>query len=152
MRAITKTAAVLAGALMLAGCAAPAATSDPGTTSGDTQVEEPIEIVETVDLEGDWTEVGGDANNYQEATITGDEIEIYWVAEEEETRALYWAGDVIVPEGEQSFTWESTNDTSKTDSALLASTSENKEFEYADGQITYEVSAMGVTKTVTLGR
>lgn len=141
MRAITKTAIAVAGVLLLAGCSAPAGTADPEVAEA-----------ETVDLAGDWTEVDGDANNYQEATVTGDEIEIYWVAENEDTRALYWAGDVVIPDGEQTFTWESTNDTEKTDSAILASTADTKEFVFEGDQITYEVTAIGVTRTVTLGR
>ncbi len=143
MRRTKKLAAVAAGLLLIAGMA--------GCSSSTAQGEAPQEeVVETVDLSGDWTEVDGDPENYQEATISGDTIEIYWVSPD--TKALYWAGDVVVPEGEQSFAWESKNDTSKTDSAILASTAESKEFSFADDQITYEVTAMGVTKTVTLGR
>ena len=42
------------------------------------------------------------------------------------------------------------NDTEKTDSALLASGDETKTFTYSDGQITYDVTAMGITETVKL--
>lgn len=104
------------------------------------------------DLTGDWKQVNAASeDSYQVATIQGDTIEIYWVTESAETKSLYWAGTFVAPEtADEPYTWESANDTEKTDSALLASGDETKTFTYQDGQISYDVSAMGMTQTVRL--
>lgn len=104
------------------------------------------------DLSGDWKQVNSASDtSYQVATISGDVIEIYWYDEEGETKALYWAGSFEAPPtGDEPYTWESVNDKSKTDTALLASGDDVKTFTYQNGQISYSVSAMGVTTTVKL--
>ena len=104
------------------------------------------------DLTGDWKQVNAASeDSYQVATIQGDTIEIYWVTESADTKSLYWAGTFVAPEtADEPYTWESANDTEKTGSALLASGDETKTFTYQDGQISYDVSAMGMTQTVRL--
>lgn len=54
------------------------------------------------------------------------------------------------PQAEGSYTWTSTNDHSRTGSELLASSDDTKDFTYEDGKISYEVSALGESGTVTL--
>ena len=67
------------------------------------------------------------------------------------TISLYWTGSFVAPEtADEPYTWESANDTENTGSALLASGDETKTFTYQDGQISYDVSAMGMTQTVRL--
>lgn len=102
----------------------------------------------TSDLTGTWTsEKSGDS--YQEAVITDNYIEINWMSKD--TKSLYWAGSYIAPESAVTeYSWTSENDTEKTGSALLASGDDTKEFTYKDGVISYEASAMGTTKTITL--
>ena len=74
---------------------------------------------------------------------------MYWVADD--TKALYWAGSFTAPTtADEPYTWDSANDTEKTSSALLASEDATKTFTYKDGTLSYEVTAMGVTKTVTM--
>lgn len=104
------------------------------------------------DLTGDWKQVNAASeDSYQVATIQGDTIEIYWVTESADTKSLYWAGTFVAPETtDEPYAWESANDTEKTGSALLASGDETKTFTYQDGQISYDVSAMGMTQTVRL--
>ena len=123
----------LAAALVLAGCGN-SATAEP-----------PV-------LTGDWTQSNSNSEtSYQVATITDDTIEVYWYSTEGNTKALYWAGTFVAPETvDEPYSWDSANDTEKTGSAILASGAETKTFTYQDGQISYEVSAMGVTTTVTL--
>ena len=72
-----------------------------------------------------------------------------------DTKSLYWAGTVDPTDGktvDDVFAWDSVNDTDQTSKALLASGDETKAFTYEDGQISYEASAMGTTKTVRLER
>lgn len=101
------------------------------------------------DLTGVWTQVDA-GDSYQQATIQGDTIEINWIGTDG-TSALYWAGSFAAPTtADEPYTWTSTNDTSKTSGALMASSDETKDFTYEDGTISYSVSMMGVTTTVQL--
>ena len=108
---------------------------------------------EPLNLDGEWaTEKNEDSN--MEATIKGDVIEIYWMTED--TKALYWAGSVVVP-GEDvmstdEYSWTSQANSEKNDEAMLASTAKTKKFKYKDGKITYKASALGVTTTMTMSR
>lgn len=101
-------------------------------------------------LTGTWKQNNSESDDsYQEATITDSTIEVYWVADD--TKALYWTGSFTAPTTvDEPYTWDSTNDTEKTSSALLASGDATKTFTYKDGTLSYEVTAMGVTKTVTM--
>lgn len=144
---VSTAVAVLGMAVAFAGCAATtAAPSDAGST----------EVVEQVapDLVGEWKQSNSeDPERWQVATVAAGAITISWIADGGDTKALYWAGSAEVPDGAgQSFSWESVNDTSQTENSLLASDSPTKTFTYSDEQISYEVSAMGVTKTVKLER
>lgn len=103
-------------------------------------------------MEGNWNQINSNSDTmYQMAVISGNTIEIYWINTAEESRSLYWSGSFEIPEnpGER-FAWTSQNDTSKTNTALLASSDVAKVFTYENGQIFYEVSAMGTTATVRL--
>ncbi len=103
---------------------------------------------ESTDLTGTWISEESDGT-YQEATITDNYIEINWVTPD--SASLYWAGTYVAPsDAVDEYSWISENDTEKTDSALLASSSETKEFTYKDGVITYEASALGTKKTIEL--
>lgn len=104
------------------------------------------------DLSGEWKQSNSDsADSYQSASISGETIEIYWVSDAGKTKALYWAGSFSAPtDTTEPYTWESQNDKSQTETALLASTDDAKTFTYKGGKISYEASAMGVTKTIEL--
>lgn len=104
------------------------------------------------DLTGEWAQVNSNSEDmYHIATIEGETIEIYWFSPSDETKALYWAGDFAAPEtADEPYTWTSTNDREKTDSALLASGDDTKEFTYEADQISYEAGMMGVTQTMRL--
>lgn len=107
-----------------------------------------------VDLSGEWKQVGSQsAEAWQGATIKGNTIEINWVSDKGDTKSLYWVGDVTVPSGAgKIFTWTSTRDQAKTESALLASLDDTKEFTYDNGVISYKASALGTTTTMKLER
>ena len=104
------------------------------------------------DLTGQWKQTNSNSeDSYQTASISGNEIEVYWYTESDQTSALYWAGTFEAPTtSDEPYTWDSINDKEKTSSAMLASGDDTKTFTYKDGQISYSVSALGVTSTVIL--
>lgn len=151
--AVAKTVSALA-LLALLGVGAVGCTGEP-TSNGakdDTQssTEQQEEAPEPVDLTGEWKQSNSnDPESFQTATITADTIEVFWNAPD--TKSLYWAGTVEVPEdGSTSFTWDSVNDKTKTDSAMLASGDDTKTFTFENGELSYDVTAMGTTMTVRL--
>lgn len=152
--AAAKTVSALA-LLALLGVGAVGCAGEPASngTNGDTQsstAEEKQEAPEPVDMTGEWKQTNSnDPESFQTATITADTIEVFWNAPD--TKSLYWAGTVDVPEdGSTSFTWDSVNDKSKTDAAILASGDDTKTFTFDNGELSYDVTAMGTTMTVRL--
>lgn len=117
---------------------------------GDAPVQEAEEQQEAVlDLAGTWKVEGSDPDSWQELTISGDVMTIGWVSDGGDTRALYWAGTYPAPtEPSDTWSWTSENDHEQTDTALMASSDETKDFEFDGEQISYSVSALGITKTV----
>lgn len=133
----------------LAGCAAATNSGTAGTpeSSAAAAPEAPA------DLTGEWRSTNSESeDSYQSATITADSIEINWVSDGGSTKALYWAGSYAAPGEAGAYSWDSQNDTEQTSGAMLASGDPTKSFSYEDEVISYDVSAMGVTKTVTLER
>jgi len=104
------------------------------------------------DLEGQWKQVNStDEDSFHGAIIDGDEIEIYFVSNDGDSRTLYWAGSFTEPDtAEEPYSWVSQNDKDKTGRAILVSPDDTKAFTYADGQISYSSSMMGTTTTVRL--
>ena len=131
--------------LPLTACGGNASSS----TSADAAAQQE-EAPQPPDLTGEWVQVNSDSeDSYQTATITTDTITVNWNAPD--TTALYWAGSFEAPTtADEPYSWDSANDTEQTANALLASPDETKTFTYEDGQISYSVSAMGVTTTVKL--
>lgn len=142
--------------LLLSVCMIVLSVSGCGASQTNTVPFQDTQKIETnketpPDLNGEWIQSGSDDSGIQCATITDNTIEIYWLSDEDNTKALYWAGSFIAPtENTKKYEWDSVNDKTKTDSALLASSDDTKHFIYEDKKISYEVTAMGITKTVTL--
>lgn len=120
-----------------------------GCSGGDEVV---VEEKKPADLTGTWVQTNSNSkDSYQEAVISDGYIEINWIGVD--TKSLYWAGDYVAPTtADEPYVWTSTNDKSKTDTALLASTADTKEFTYEDGELSYEASALGTTMTVRMER
>lgn len=134
-------------------------TACGGTTSADTSsaqntnaASQKAEEKKPADLTGDWKQVNSSSDDsYQQATISGDTIEIYWVSDNGDSKSLYWAGSFEAPTtADEPYSWESKNDHDKTDSALMASSDDTKKFTYEKNQISYEASALGTTTTIRL--
>lgn len=127
-------------ALALCGCALTACSGNNSEEKGAAP-----------DLTGSWIETNTDSDAKMSAEITSDTIEVYWSSDE--TRALYWSGTYAAPTEAGTYTWSSANNHDKTDSALLASGDDTKDFTYnSDGEITFDVSLMGTTTTVHLAK
>lgn len=145
--------AMIAAALlaMLTACGGTTST-DTGSAQSTNAASQKVEEKKPADLTGDWKQVNSSSDDsYQQATISGDTIEIYWVSDGGDTKSLYWAGSFEAPTtADEPYSWESKNDHDKTDSALLASTDDTKKFTYEKNQISYEASAMGTTATIRL--
>jgi hypothetical protein len=131
------------------GCSSPEPSGSSSNESGSNQSEETDQVEEEpapepVSLEGEWKQTNSDdPERWQKATITGDTIEVSWVADAGDTEALYWAGTVEVPAEGESFSFDSVNDTTKTDSAMLASGDETKTFTYENGERSYDGTVQG---------
>lgn len=110
------------------------------------------EPAEPLNLTGTWTQVNSNSDDmWQEAVIEDGAITINWISDGGDTKSLYWAGSYDAPtEATEEYAWTSNNDHEQTDSALLASGDDTKEFTYKDGVLSYEASAMGSTTTVEL--
>lgn len=145
--------AMIAAALlaMLTACGGTASTSTDNGSAQNTASQK-AEEKQPADLTGDWKQVNSSSDDsYQQATISGDTIEIYWVSDGGDTKSLYWAGSFEAPTtADEPYSWESKNDHDKTDSALMASSDDTKKFTYEKNQISYEASAMGTTTTIRL--
>ena len=153
--------AIAAALILLTGCGSSTpssdtgASSDTGSSSGSQKTEETqAPPAEPLNLTGEWKQTNSNSpTSYQAATITTDQITINWVNEEDSSTALYWAGTYVAPtEDVDVYTWESANDTTQTDSAMLASSDPTKTFTYEDGALEYELTAMGVTMTVEMSK
>lgn len=104
------------------------------------------------DFSGTWKQINSNSNDsYQEAIISDNSIEVYWVLDNGDTRSLYWAGSYVAPnKSVTEYSWTSINDHEKTDWSLLASSDDTKIIRYKDGQLYWEASAFGSTITVKL--
>lgn len=145
--------AMIAAALlaMLTACGGTASTSTDNGSAQNTASQK-AEDKQPADLTGDWKQVNSSSDDsYQQATISGDTIEIYWVSDNGDSKSLYWAGSFEAPTtADEPYSWESKNDHDKTDSALMASSDDTKKFTYEKNQISYEASALGTTTTIQL--
>lgn len=108
------------------------------------------EIQEIPDLCGTWKSPNNEGS-YQEAVITENTIEINWVTDNGNTKAIYWIGSYTAPtEATDTYEWTSVRDKEKTDTAIMASTDDTKVFSYSNGKLSYTVSALGTTTTLEL--
>lgn len=126
-------------AILLCGCCAVSCSSGTKTE-------------EVPNLAGSWIQNNG-KDTYMTADVTDTTIDVYWTYTDSDTKAVYWSGSYTAPTTAGAFTWTSENNHEITDGSILASGSETKEFSYTEnGNITFELSALGITQTVTLDR
>lgn len=155
--------ALVALSLMTTGCAATAG-SQASKPSADTSPVAAAPTPEQLDLTGEWSwKDAPDPAQTMTATISADRIEIFWpsfeVGEEGEPlsgtmdKPLYWAGSFTAPEaGEDTYTFTSAGDVEAMKTSLLASGDSEKEFSFAEGSFSFDVTVQGETRTITLER
>lgn len=140
---------LIAGTLVLSFTAC---GSEPAGSTDNTEKESAAEEApeEPTDLTGTWKSENNEGS-WMEASITADTIEINWISDDGKTKSIYWIGTYQAPdEAVDEYSWTSERDKEKTDTALLASTDDTKNFTYKDDVISYEVSAVGTTTTMEL--
>lgn len=143
---------VLIAALALSGCgatnAAPASTSPSVADEG-----QPVEEAPTVpNLAGGWKQSNSQSEtDFMTAAIADGVISIDWEMGSEDMTAVYWVGTFEAPEdATEPHSWISKRDAAATDTALMASTDDTKEFTYEDGTISFTVSIQGESATVEM--
>jgi len=122
------------------------AASTPSANATSLEAPQPT----ILDLTGEWKQTNSNAtDSWQDAVITVNTIEINWVTDNGDTKSLYWAGSFVPPTAPgDSYSWDSENDHSKTDPALMASGDDIKTFTYSAGVLSWQASALGSTMTV----
>ena len=99
------------------------------------------------DMVGNWSSENVDGSTMK-ATIEQDMIAIYW--HNDDTDALYWKGSFSVPGGAEQEKTVISDAGPENATALLASSDPQKTFTVRKDAITFQVSALGITKNVTL--
>lgn len=130
-------------AIICTGCSSTSTSSGNGSKTQQKKIP---------DLRGEWKQSNSKSeDSYQAATISDDTIIIYWISDNGDTKSLYWAGSFVAPKTtDKSYSWNSKNDHSKTETAMLASNDDTKTITYENGQLSYEASAMGTTTKIIL--
>lgn len=98
--------------------------------------------------EGTWTVVDNSNGIDLVATIEGDHIEIDWLLESNQSD-LYWKGTFPTEEGAELV---SHADTKALDNSVMGSGAEAKIFRIEDGELHFELTALGHTQTIRLER
>ncbi|WIE79256.1 hypothetical protein [Curtobacterium sp. MCSS17_016] len=148
----------LAAVLALTGCSASntstAADDSSKPTSAKTEAAPTQAAAKAPDLTGDWKQNNASSDDgWTSATITADTITINFVTDNGDTTSLFWVGTFTPPtDGATPYTWTSTRDKEATDSALLASTDDTKDFTFDKDEISFPVSMAGTTTTVRLSK
>ncbi|WP_354498389.1 hypothetical protein [Mycetocola sp. 2940] len=144
---------VLVAALALTGCggtgAAPARTSPAAAADEAKPVEE---APKAPDLAGSWKQSNSQSEtDFMTAAITDDVISVDWELGSEDITAVYWVGTFEAPaDATEAHTWTSQRDAAATNTAVMASTDDTKDFTYKEGVISFTVSIQGKSATVEL--
>lgn len=140
---------LVAGFFLTACGGSEAPVAQNGATSSPTvqQVEQKENPTIPESLLGNWK--NDDPNMHMSAVVANGTIEI--VFESDTSSALYWKG--TFPESATNGQdISSQGDTEALDASLMGSSETVKEFTYDDGNITYELTALGVTTRVVLAK
>lgn len=149
----TITVALFIAVFVLSGCSSSGKdatpTAAPKASAKQTLPEPPTQKpVNHTSFAGDWTAKGSDDNGGMAATIDDTGIVINWTGKD--VSALYWKG--TFPMSAEDGTVTSKGDVEAMKDSLMAESinPESKKFTIKDGKIIFTVTALGVTKTVTL--
>ncbi|WP_022869545.1 hypothetical protein [Yaniella halotolerans] len=153
----TLTLITVAATCMLVGCG----STDSESSTGSAPAEEATQPPE---LTGAWTQTNSESeSDFMVAEITDDTISVDWELDSAEIppalddngdgsmTAIYWVGSFTAPDdASDPYSWSSQRDAEATDTALLASTADSKDFTYEDGVLHFTVSIQGESSTVEM--
>ncbi len=158
-RRMKKIALLFVAALVLTSCSqadggSPSSAPTQSMESNKATASIPEPTKKALDLNGKWKQTNSHSEgDYMVAEIKKDVISVDWELASEDMKAVYWIGSYAAPKGsENTYSWTSSRDKEKTDSALLAATSESKDFAYAEGVISFDVTMQGTTRTIKMER
>ena len=113
---------------------------------------ESIPVEKTNDLTGIWKS-SEEEEMQMEAIIENETIKVRWIANDGQTKVLYWVGSYIAPAKSISeYQWSSVRDKEQTATAFLSSLDETKLFQYSNGNLSYEIPSSKSKKTISLIR
>lgn len=103
-----------------------------------------------VSLSGHWTMADSSDPSFQiVGDITDSTVKLTWKSDD--ISGLYWKGSFNAPKSVSDGTVIlSRGDTKAMDASILGSTSKTKEFTYDDGQLSFDFTLQGITKTIHL--
>lgn len=106
------------------------------------------------DLSGSWKQSNSRSDvDYMTAVVADGVLTVNWVLGSQDIDAIFWVGTYEAPSDDTSpYTWTSIRDAEATQTAILASTEETKDFTYEDDTIAFDVSLQGESATVELRR
>lgn len=147
-------AAAAALALSLCGCAGQQEQqADDEQQAAQEQQAAPVKA--KLSLDGSWKQVNASDpdTSHMEATIEGDAITVKYITNSGDTESLFWQGTYAAPDTtDDSYSFTSERDQEATKNMLLASTDDTKDFEYADGTLSFKMTMMGTTATIKMER
>ncbi len=131
----------------------PSSNDKPNETvsqNEQTSPVEPVVEVEPLDLTGTWVhEDSAEGSTYMAAVINDDSIGVFFIVDGD--TFTYWVGTYEAPSSDDdSYSWVSKN--TYTGNGILSSSAETKEFNYKNGQLSYELTFQGKTGTISLIR
>lgn len=148
-----KTLALTAAAALMLGLTACDASEDSnaGSPAAQAETSSAPAVEKAPSLDGTWKQTNSESeDSYQEATIEGDTITVNWISNNGDTKSLYWVGTFEAPATTAKTTITSQGDTEQMSTAMMASSSETKDFTYEDEELSYELTALGTTTTVRM--
>lgn len=98
------------------------------------------------DFEGTWTVVDNSNGIDLVATIEGEEIEIDWLLDDNQS-ALYWKGSFPTDKDAELL---SHADTKALDDSVMGSGDESKLFRFEENELRFELTALGHTQTIRM--
>ena len=112
-----------------------------GSKDDEEELDENGEAYKPPKLEGQWKQVNSTSEeDYQGIYISEDNIQVYWILGSSDGAALYWDGTFTPPEKgnkDDTYSWQSTADKSRTDMSLFALKEETLDFEYKNCKLIY---------------
>ena len=87
------------------------------------------------------------------ATVADGVMRVDWVLGSQDITTPFWIGTFDAPsDAEEPYTWTSQRDVAATESALLASSEDAKDFTFSNSVISYTVTIQDESATVELRR